>query len=138
MALKYHFVMNMFYHPPVLTRSTSARDAVREILRYIEYRKATVVHMNNRMVAEWWDARHASTVKDVTMDEGGVRFTCDRRHDGGMVVKLAVPDGRQPSVAATGAHKLVREFGRDWLYVAVYKGESTVEVAFKESAHAQA
>ena len=138
MAIRYHFVMNMFYHPAYLVDYPACRDAIDEILRYIEYRKATVVHMNNRMVAEWWDARNASTVKALGTSEDGGRYRCRCEYDGGMVVKVPVPDGREATLSGDGAAtapRLADEFDHRWLYVVVPQGEHTFEVSFKEAAN---
>jgi hypothetical protein len=129
MAIKYHLVMNFFYHPPVLATSETAREAVREILRYIAWRNARVAHMNNRMVAEWWDARHASSTRVAALSAEAARFTAECAYDGGMVVKLAVPEGRKAVVAGFPA-EVIREFGRDWLHVVLPKGRSDVYVVF--------
>lgn len=124
MAVKYHFVMNLFYHPAYLVNHPACRAALRELLRYIEYRGAHVVHMNNRQCAEWWDARHASNVGAVRRDGDALCFACACRYPGGMVVRVPLPDG----MGANAPAQTVREFGRDWCLVAVPAGQSDVRI----------
>lgn len=136
LALKYHCVMNLFYHPANLANSPTCRDALREIVRYIEYRQARVVHMNNRMVAEWWDARHASTVRNEIISANSIRFASDCRYDGGMVVKVPLAGTVNATAHCDGAAattRCVREFGRDWLYVVVPKGKHDIAVQWSKA-----
>jgi len=130
-AVRYHLAVNLFYHPYYLVNSESCRDALRELLRYIGYLGATVAHFNNRMMAEWWDARHASTVGAPELSDSGLTVACDCRHKGGMTVRLPLPEGRPAAAQCNGAptgHRQVREFGRDWLLAVVPEGCSRLDV----------
>ena len=135
MAIRYHFVMNMFYHPICINSFPACRDAIDEVLRYIDYRGAHVLHMNNRMVAEWWDARHASTVDVTAIDDDGASYQCHCAHAGGMVVTVPIPGGRRATPGSGG--QVLHEFGRNWLYVTAPQGESSVEVTFAETEEAE-
>jgi len=136
LAIRGRLVMNLFYHPAYIARYPRCRVAIDEILRYIEYRKAAVVHMNNRMVAEWWDARSASTAEPEAMTAEGAVYRCRCAASRGMVLRVGLPDGcgvetRGPAAAPA---KLVNEFGRTWALVVVPRGDCTLELRFAKAA----
>lgn len=131
MALKYHQVINMFYHPTYIVEYPRCREAIREILRYLAYRGGRVVHMGGDAAADWWMARDASTIDDVRHEEGGVTFRADCAYGGGMVVRLPLPDDGAAAVRCDGqslSHEVRTEFGRRWLLAVLPPGDHRVEV----------
>jgi hypothetical protein len=132
MAVKYHLVMNMFYHPIYISHFPRCREAIEEILRYIEYIGARVLHMGNDQVCEWWEARSRSTVSDLIIQENSIRFKCHCAYPSGMIVKIPVNGDSEFQVLCSGntvAYKEKNEFGRRWIYVVVPSGEQNIEIA---------
>lgn len=136
MAIKYHLVMNMFYHPIYIVENQPCREAIEEILRYIEERKATVKHMGNDQVWEWWDARSRSRVEEVNIQGDSIKFRCDCKYPAGMIVKVAVSNREISKVISGGEtlpHQTREEFGNTWLYLVVPAGEQEIEVQFADN-----
>jgi len=129
MAVKYHLVMDMFYHPVNVARHPACRDAIEEILRYIEEKDIIAVHKGNDGLWEWWDKRSRSQIMDVTVDEKSVSFTAICEHDEGMIVK--VPIEQITSVTCDGQKAVYQnktEFGRNWVYLIVPAGTHSIEI----------
>jgi hypothetical protein len=130
-AVRYHLVMNIFYHPWYIVNCPLCRAAIEEILRYIDYKGAHVLHMANNRVADWWRARSRASVTDVAVGESSIGLTCDCPWADGLIVKTllrgrTVTGLRCDGVPAT--HEVRREFGGDWLYVVIPSGQHRVEV----------
>jgi hypothetical protein len=133
LALKYHLTLNMFYHPTYIVRNAACREALYEIRRYLAFRRAVVVHMNNRMLAEWWDARHASAVAVCALSRRQTTFRARCAYPAGMVVKLPLPQGCEGAcVEGTSAVTVRREFGRTWIYLVVPRGRHRLTVRFAD------
>ena len=131
MAVKYHFVMNMFYHPLYIANFPRCREAIEEILRYIEYIGARVLHMGNDQVCEWWEARSRSTVNDLIVQENSIRFKCNCAYPSGMIVKIPVDGDSEFQVFRNGnavPYQEKQEFGRRWIYVIVPSGEQSIKI----------
>ena len=135
MAVKYHQVINVFYHP-VSILQPNTQHAIDEILRYIRFKQARVVHMTNDQVCDWWDARCRSRVEVVRRDDETLVLKCRTAYPRGIVVKIALPEAaagaRAVSSGAALPAELRREFGTTWLFVVVPEGEREVEV-FEET-----
>ena len=132
MALKYHMTMSMFCHPAYIAGFPRCREAIEEILRYIEYRGARVLHMGNDAVCAWWRARSRSGVDQVEVRDDGMRFRCRCEYPSGMIVK--VPAWSEVAWVAMcdrkpAGYTMRNEFGRAWLYVVVPSGTHSVEVS---------
>ena len=134
MAVKYHQVINMFYHPASILQPNT-QHAIEEILRYIRYKGARVAHMTNDQVCGWWDARYRSRAEVTQRDDGTLVLKCETAYPQGIVVKMALPEdaagARAVSNGAALAVEMRRELGGNWLFVVVPEGERVVEV-FKE------
>jgi hypothetical protein len=131
MAVKYHFVMNMFYHPLYIANFPRCREAIEEILRYIEYVGACVLHMGNDQVCEWWEARSRSTVNDLIVQENSIQFKCHCAYASGMIVKIPVTGDSEFRVSCNGNAvpcQQKQEFGRRWIYVVVPSGEQSIKI----------
>jgi len=134
MAVKYHFVMNVFYHPGYVVNFPRCREAIEEMLRYIKYRKANVLHMGNNAVQRWWDARRRSTVTGVNETGRGLTFESRCAYPDGMIVKIPVDNRTVGKVTDGGGkipHAVKREFGGDWLYLIVPEGNRSVEISWE-------
>lgn len=131
MAIKYHAVMNLFYHPVYIARYPQCRKAITEIVRYIRESGARVVHMGNDAIAHWWEARDRSTTGNLKEDGRVITFDCACEYPGGMVVKLLLKraltevtiDGRLPA-----DYELRREFAGNWLFVVVPRGKHSLRI----------
>ena len=131
-AIKYHLLMNMFYHPVYISEFPLCRQAIEEILRYIDEKGARAVHMGNDAACLWWHARSRSRVGEVRVeDDGRIAFETSCAHDGGMIVKLPVDTRTIAEVlcdSQPAVHAIRREFGGDWLHLIVPAGAHAVEV----------
>jgi len=131
-ALKYHQVINVFYHPCSIVQHEKTRNAIEEILRYIEYRNKPVLHLANNQVADWWFARSKSGINSVRAGDNGVSFEsiCDYRP--GIIVKLLLPPESEPRVLCDGKESaditIKKEFGGHWLYFIVPSGSHKLQV----------
>jgi len=131
-AVKYHLVMDMFYHPVNVYHHPACRSAIEEVLRYIDSKGIIAVHRGNDGLWEWWDKRSRSRIEDVMIHEDGadekvsISFTAHCEYQDGMIVKLPIKSADMDvSVTCDGentGHKIRRDFGRDWLYVIVPEG----------------
>ncbi len=129
MAVKYHLVMDMFYHPVNVARSPACRTAIEEVLRYIEEKGIIAVHRGNDGLWEWWDKRSRSQIADVTVDGETVSFKAACQYDEGMIVK--VPIEKVASVTCDGQKTVYQnrtEFGRNWVYLIVPAGAHSIEI----------
>ena len=133
MAIRWHLVMNMFYHPAYVARYPRCRQAIEEILRYIEHRNANVHHVGNDEVWRWWDARSRSAIRLVDAKPDSVEFDCDGQYHGGMVFKMLLTrpletvkiDGNYPAEYETR-----HEFGGHWLMAVLPPGRHRLRISF--------
>jgi len=131
MAAEHHLVINMFYHPASIIRRPAAREAIEEVLHYIDYRKLNILHMANNQVAEWWMSRSRSSVGDVAPHPGGVRFTATCDYAKGMVVKLRLSEPTPPAATCDGQSLtpfMRREFGGHWVHLIIPTGKHEIDV----------
>jgi hypothetical protein len=131
-AVRYHLVMNVFYHPYYIVNFPHCRAAIDAMLRYIAYKQAHVLHMANNAVADWWAARARATLIDITFAPTCLQFTARVDWPAGMIIRLRW-DASTP-VHVTSAdkplpHCIRREFGDDWLYVIVPSGQHPIVVS---------
>lgn len=133
MAIKYHMVMNMFYHPTYIARYPICRQAIEEMLRYIDQRKAYVKHMGNNQVWEWWDSRSRSTIDEVCIKNNVMQLEYSCEYPSGMILKIPLKDNPPSKVTCDGElifHKIKKEFGHEWLFFIVPHGKHTVSLVF--------
>ncbi len=137
MALKYHMVMNFFYHPNCVANFPLCQKAIEEILRYIDYRGAFVLHWGNDRVAKWWESRQRANVQATAQDDHKISIACECDWPSGMVIKMLLkrpidrvtlegPAGWRPAT-----FEIKNEFAGNWLYVIVPPGKYTVSVYFE-------
>jgi hypothetical protein len=134
MAIKYHMVMNLFYHPVYIAQFPNCRRAIEEILHYIKDTGAAVVHMGNDAVAYWWEARSKSTVNLIQTDEKTNQFDCRCEYPGGMIVKTLLSktlrevtiDGQAPAT-----HEIRTEFAGNWLFVVIPHGRHQINITLE-------
>lgn len=133
MAVKYHWVINWFYHPVYIVDYPLCRKAIEEITRYIRDSGYRVLHMGANRASDWWHARARSEINGVAMTESGVAFRCDCAWPEGMIVKVPVSNPSTARVICDGQtlpFEARREFGVSWIYLVVPNGGHEVSVAF--------
>ena len=131
MAAKYHLTMDMFYHPVNIYRSPACREAIEEVVRYIEDKGIIAVHKGNDGLWEWWDKRSRSQIIDVTVSDKKVNFTACCESNEGMIVKIPISDSVD-SVRCDdqdASFKSRIEFGKNWLYVVVPEGRHKITIS---------
>jgi hypothetical protein len=134
MAARYHLTTDMFYHPVNIHRFPSCRAAIDEVLRLIREKGIVAKHMANDELCRWWSARSASSIEAVVPSKEVITITCAAPYDDGMIVKLPLGRRRARTVRVDDSRaifKSAREFGQQWLFVAVPKGKHTVEIALQ-------
>lgn len=130
-AVRYHLVMNLFYHPWYIAHCPYARAAIEEIKRYIAYKGAHVLHMANNAVVAWWNARANATITDIETSVNKIRFVCRCEWVSGVIVRIQVSGAtvvRAHCDGAATAYQTKREFGEDWLYLISPRGEHRLEI----------
>jgi hypothetical protein len=131
MAAKYHLVMDMFYHPVNIYRNPACREAIEEVVRYIESKDIIAVHKGNDGLWEWWDKRSRSQITDVTVSDKTISFTARCESDEGMIVKVPVNAPVKSVICdkQNASFKNRLEFGRNWLYVVVPEGRHKITIS---------
>jgi len=134
MALQYHWVMNMFYHPHYIADFPRCREAIEEILDTIDRAGATVVHMGNDELYRWWRARENVTMTNLLVQDSStsLALTCD--WPDGVIVKLLVDKAVHKVLIddlACDSYEVREEFAGKWLYVVVPQGRHQINVMFK-------
>ena len=130
MALHWHLLMNMFYHPYSLVRR-ARQHAISEVLRYLGATGKVVAHLGNDAVYHWWDRRSASTVEEVAVRGPALSFRTRCAYPEGMIVKVPLGQCRAQKATrdAKGAPFVNRpDFGQNWTYVVVPEGEHQLEI----------
>jgi hypothetical protein len=132
MAINYHLVMDMFYHPINVYSHQSCRDAIEEDLRYIDSKGIVAVHKGNDGIWEWWHKRSKSSVYDIEIKGETISFSVNCEYDEGVIVRIPIKSDKSDfSPTCDGqkaSYKMRRDFGRDWLFVIVPKGKHRVEL----------
>ncbi len=132
-AVKYHQVINVFYHPTYICRQIRCKEAIQEVLRYIKERNYHVVHMGNNKCADWWFARDLSGIGGHSVSSESIQFTVETGWVDGVVVKVPLNGRGLSSATGNGKslnHRLKTEFGREWLYIVLPAGTTRVEISF--------
>lgn len=135
-ALRYHMVMNVFYHPVSIVKWPRSKEAIAEMLRYIRYRGARVVHMGNDRAHAWWTARTETDAAETAIT--GNRFSCTVRtgYEAGVIVKWRLREGDAVETVAAGGRpapfQIRRAAGGLWLYAIVPPGTCALEIVLKE------
>jgi len=143
MAVNYHLVMDMFYHPINVYDHPACRRAIEEVLRYIESKGIVAVHKGNDGLWEWWDKRSRSQITDIVIHEetadgqSVLSFTTHCEYDDGMIVKVPMGSA-EPELPAmcdgqNADYSIREDFGRKWLYVIVPGGAHEVKITLSIS-----
>ena len=131
-AVRYHLVMDMFYHPINVYNHPACRKAIEEVLRYIEEKGIIAVHKGNDGIWEWWDKRSKSRIYDVIIDKNTISFKAHCEYEEGMIVKLPLNlDNKDIKVMCDGKlinYKIRNDFGKDWLYMIIPVGNHEVNI----------
>jgi hypothetical protein len=131
MAVRYHAVINIFYHPYYIVNFPYCRAAIEEMLRYIDYRQANVSHMANNQVADWWKARRESSIADLSITPSSIHFSTHSSWPDGIIIKLQIAPATPDKVTCDGsenAYKVKNEFGGTWLYTAIPSGVHQIQI----------
>jgi len=130
-AVKYHQVINWFYHPVGITTKEAPRVAIQEVVRYIKYLGANVIHMGADAAAEWWLARSKSKVEIINNEHSCFSFEYECRYSDGMIIKMKNPIEKISSITASGKplkHQIKEEFGQEWLFIVAPCGKGTIKI----------
>ena len=131
LAVKHHFLMNMFYHPTHINTKPTCRQAIEELLMYILYKKACVIHMGNDEVWRWWDSRSKATMEEVKLSDNMICFECCCEYHNGMIIKLLVKDFSSINIQCDGSpasYHVRKEFAGTWLYIEISQGKHNLSV----------
>jgi hypothetical protein len=88
MAVTYHLTTDLFFHPINVFRYVSCREAILEVLRWLEERGVVARHMGNDELARWWFARSQATLTDTTVARDATTFTVTCDWPDGCVVQV--------------------------------------------------
>ena len=130
-AVKYHQVINWFYHPIGIATKEAPRAAIQEIVRYIKYLGANVLHMGADAAAEWWLARSKSKVKITNNEHLCFSLEYECTYSGGMIIKFKNPVEGAFSVSMDNVpweYEIKEEFGQKWLFVVVPYGKGAIKI----------
>ena len=133
LALQYHAVMNIFYHPGYVARFPRCREAIEEMLRYIDAQGAHILHMANDQAAAWWRARSRTRLEIQDTDGERVHFSTFCPYAAGFIVRLWLGQRLVETVECDGQsvpYHFRREFGGTWLYVVLPGGVHRAEIGF--------
>jgi extradiol dioxygenase family protein len=130
-AAEYHLALNFFYHQQSITNNQVVREAIEEILRYVEYRGINVLHLGANAAAEWWFARSAAQVENVVCQDDTVNFSIACDYTGGIVVKALLKDDHPPEVTCDdqpAKWEIKKDFCGNWVYVTVPAGRHQIGI----------
>lgn len=131
MAVNYHLVMDMFYHPINVYSHPACREAIEEDLRYMASKGIVAVHRGNDGVLEWWHKRSKSNVSDIKVKDEAISFNAHCEYDEGMIIRLPIEsDKKDFSPMCDGQkanYKIRKDFGKNWLFVIIPKGDHIIE-----------
>jgi hypothetical protein len=132
-AMRYHYTMNLFYHPVYIATYPACRAAIEEHQRCVAEWNVRAFYMGNDALYEWWKARSETRIRDAVYTGKGLRFTVETPHPSGAIVK--VPQNRlRVRFVRVGAERSEwyedRRFGKRWAYIVIPYGVSDVTVGF--------
>ena len=135
MAVKYHFMLHMFYHPLYIHSYPVCRKAIEEVLKYIDFLGANIYHMANNQAAAWWNDRAKSEICSIKVKDEGkkLNFISLCEHKDGMIVKMRLFGKKPFDVKCNGknAEYLIRQdFGSEWIYITLPYGKAECEFVF--------
>jgi len=128
-AVRYHLTLNLFYHPVNVYHQEACRQAIDEVLRYLDERGLTVVHLGNDELWRWWTARSAGSLTDVLVEGDALTCTAACDYPGGFIVKAPLGAATVAAATVDGIPAPVhvdKRFGQHWAYLAVPPGRHEV------------
>ncbi|MDF2667793.1 MAG: hypothetical protein K0R67_99 [Paenibacillus sp.] len=132
-AIRYHSVMNIFYHPYYIVNFPLCRKAIEHMLQHIAEREVHIVHMGNDALADWWNARALSTVEFAdNPSNDAMSFTVFCAYADGMIVTIPLRESDELVWQCDGAPvtaRIKREFGLAWAQVIVPQGKHDITAA---------
>jgi hypothetical protein len=131
-AVKYHLIIDMFYHPVNVYHNPALRAAIEEELKYIEDNGIIAVHKGNDGLWEWWDKRSRSQIMDVAVDENVMSFTACCEYNDGMIVKMPIKSAELAAPPMCddqyAKYKIRKDFGCNWLFIIVPAGVHKITI----------
>ena len=131
MAVKYHFVMNFFYHPVYIVNYPVCKEAIEEILKYIEWKGYSVAHMGNDQVCEWWNARSHTKVENLTINKDSLCYKTVCDYSSGIIIKMYLNGRRVSKVVCDDQpiqYQIKNEFMGEWIYITIPTGEHILKI----------
>ena len=133
LALAGRLTMCLFYHPVYIAGSPGCREAIDELLRYVDELGATVAYMGSDRLNEWWMNRDATTVEDALFDGNLLEFVVDCPDPSGCVIRVCLGQSVGARCFVESADvipKRVTECASNWAYFPVPIGRHRVAVQF--------
>ncbi len=136
LAIKYHWVMNMFYHPNSISSRATTRFAIDEILKHIQFRRANVIHMGNDGVVKWWFKRAESELEELDSKDSLVHIKYKCKYSKGMIIRIPIREKVETGRVEVSVNDkkenigLRYEYGGNWAFVVVPFGEGEVKIKF--------
>lgn len=130
-AVRYHLIMDMFYHPVCIQDYPACRDAIDQVLSCIKENGVAVRHMGNDELCIWWKERSESVVSDFREEGGGIFFTAECGYPDGMIVKVPLGKARALAASCDGSDAVFQnreEFGQNWVFVISRRGRHRMRV----------
>lgn len=132
LAVKHHWIMNVFYHPVYIDQSPHCGRTIETALNYIKQQGYKVRHMAPDRVAEWWLARARVRIDCLDIQPDSIRFECQSDYPDGIIIK--VPLAGRKAVGINNGTKacpftVKEEFGNTWAYMVLPQGTCHVSVA---------
>lgn len=133
MAVKYHTLSHLFYHPTYLEECPNAREVVRHIVSYIAFLKADVYHMANNQAANWWNERRGAKAKRTKVAADTDHIVASGCDGFGMISKMPVtrPIHKITVNGEPAKYRIIQDFGRDWLHVVFPPNGGECEILYK-------
>ena len=136
MAVKYHMVMNMFYHPVYISnvggKYPGCQKALEELLKYIQQIGANVLYFGNDAVWKWWNDRRNSYIKNVSISTDALSFDAVCKYKDGMIAKIPIWADHDIKAEVNGkleTHIFKHEFGRRWAFISLPYGDSHIAIS---------
>jgi len=126
-----HLMTSLFYHSNRIAGIAKCRDAITEVLSYLNDQKVVAKHLSLDGVVRWWLARLGSSIVDVVLTDGGMQMGVLVESSDGLVVRVPVGERQVSTVLCDGVanhHEIWSERGQRWLMVPVSVGEHQLDV----------
>jgi hypothetical protein len=130
MAVKYHTLSHFFYHPLYIEGYPNCREAIRRIVKYIDFLDADVYHMANNQAAAWWNERRNAMAQIVSRTNNCVKINVTGGENFGIIVKFPLLQ-KIKNISVNNAdteYRIIQDFGKEWLHIAIPPGGGICKV----------